>query len=106
MAGLKPLLKDIADAIRAKSGTTSVIPASEFEDKISKLYVVSNEDEVYLDGSLHAESGDKYYITSQAYIEYDTRATFDGKTLTVPIKMVLNCNGGGEEGSFNIIVSF
>lgn len=41
MAGLKPLLKDIADAIRAKSGTTAVIPASEFANRIGTLKLAS-----------------------------------------------------------------
>lgn len=42
MAGLKPLLKDIADAIRAKSGTAAAIPASEFATKISGFHAINS----------------------------------------------------------------
>lgn len=37
MAGLKPLLKDIANAIREKTGTTAAIPASDFVSMVNNI---------------------------------------------------------------------
>lgn len=104
MAGLKPLLKDIADAIRAKSGTTAVIPASEFADKISKLYVVSNQ--VSDMGGIYLDAPGVVRANLNARIPSGAKITFDGKQLIVPIRMSLDYGYGYKTSNFNITVSF
>lgn len=104
MAGLKPLLKDIADAIRNRSGNTTVIPATEFVSKIKGLYVVSNQ--VFDGGGASLACYGSTEIFLFVRIPSGAKITFDGKQLIVPVEMALDYGYGYRTSRSDIIISF
>lgn len=98
MAGLKPLLKDIADAIRAKSGTTAVIPALEFANRIGTLKLASAASR-----STSGHLGD-----GVAYGSFvPSGVTFSGQTLVVTgTAKCFTSEGSGTLSGLKIMVTF
>lgn len=104
MAGLKPLLKDIADAIRSRSGTTAAISASEFADKIGRLRNVTGNG-ISVWGGLYSGVTDQFRTGFYVGEQSGGVATFDGKTLRIPMTIELN-SADFASSNFDIIVSF
>lgn len=86
MAGLKPLLKDIANAIREKTGTTAAIPASDFVSMVNNIdskysFRVSGDSYKQLNGTKGSYRisvfGDNAYVSGgSVFIPYTVRTMF------------------------------
>lgn len=83
MAGLKPLLKDIADAIRTKLSVYGPIPATELENELKQIKMPFEIKDIYC--SVHFSSGNiSWYLGYDDYDEF----SFRNGVLTIPIQFI------------------
>lgn len=87
MAGLKPLLKDIADAIRDRKNTTAKIVASNFASEIESLQTIGPN----VSTSFAPAPPDFEGESGGAYISFSRQGTVSDKSFVVNARVSCNC---------------